>query len=120
MTVISNVKKSGRGRPRVDAVPVTVRIPPAEIERLDYWIRHQKTLLSRPEAIRRLVELGLTAKSATKPGSASDRDRSAAGAKTVANAAVDRAMKDSAETDEVKGQRKRRLTEMPPHSKRRR
>ena len=40
---------------------VLVRIPPAEIEPIDAWIIKQKALLSRPEAIRRLVEMGLKA-----------------------------------------------------------
>jgi hypothetical protein len=36
-----------------------VRLPPANIEKLDSWIVKQKVPLSRPEAIRRLVEKAL-------------------------------------------------------------
>jgi hypothetical protein len=36
---------------------------PAEIEPIDQWIAKQKPEPSRPEAIRRLVELGLKVKS---------------------------------------------------------
>jgi hypothetical protein len=43
----------------VDATPVLVRLPPANIEKLDKWIGKQSEPLSRPEAIRRLVERAL-------------------------------------------------------------
>jgi hypothetical protein len=39
-----------------------VRLQPAEMDRLDAWIAKQREPLSRPEAIRRLVEAGLKAK----------------------------------------------------------
>jgi hypothetical protein len=49
-------KKSG-GRPRVDATPVMVRIPPEQLKRLDRWISsHKGEDMSRPEAIRRLLQ----------------------------------------------------------------
>jgi hypothetical protein len=54
---ISKIKKVGR--PRTDSVPIMVRLPPANIEKLDSWIVKQKVPLSRPEAIRRLVEKAL-------------------------------------------------------------
>lgn len=55
-----NVRKSGRGRPRVNAEPVTVRIPPDRLAALNAWIARQpEPRPSRPEAIRRLVEKGL-------------------------------------------------------------
>jgi hypothetical protein len=57
---INNIrKKRGRGRPPVGATPIMVRMPPAELGALDNWIGSQTDELSRPEAIRRLVELGL-------------------------------------------------------------
>lgn len=57
---ISNVGKSARGRPRVDATPVTVRIPPDQLATLDAWIAERPDPKpSRPEAIRRLLELTL-------------------------------------------------------------
>ena len=56
----SNIRKKKRiGRPRVGAIPVLVRIPPADMEPIDKWIAEQKGYVTRPEAIRRLVELGL-------------------------------------------------------------
>jgi hypothetical protein len=63
MKSISNiVKKRGRGRPATDATPILVRMPPAVLESLDSWIAKQKDGQSRPEAIRRLVELALNKK----------------------------------------------------------
>ena len=46
----------GRGRPRIDAVPLTVRMPPAQLEALDTWIaKHPDPKPSRPEAIRKIL-----------------------------------------------------------------
>lgn len=39
-----------------------VRMPPNELKNLDKWIGRQGEAPTRPEAIRRLVELGLRAK----------------------------------------------------------
>jgi hypothetical protein len=62
-STVSNIRKKKRiGRPRVGAIPVLVRIPPAEMQPIDDWISEQKGVLSRPEAIRRLVEIALKAK----------------------------------------------------------
>lgn len=62
-STISDIRKKRIGRPPVNAVPVMVRIPPAEIEPIDAWMAKQKEPdLSRPEAIRRLVRMGLKAK----------------------------------------------------------
>lgn len=55
-------KKSGRGRPRVDATAVLVKIPPAQLAVLDAWRAEQDPQPTRPEALRRLAELGLKAK----------------------------------------------------------
>jgi hypothetical protein len=41
---------------------IGVRVPPAGLAALDPWIKKRAADLSRPEAIRRLVELGLKAK----------------------------------------------------------
>ena len=43
----------------MDSEPVTVRIERQQITALDDWRRLQTDLPSRPEAIRRLIELGL-------------------------------------------------------------
>jgi hypothetical protein len=38
---------------------VMVRLPPPDLDRVDAWRRSQSDLPTRPEAIRRLIELGL-------------------------------------------------------------
>lgn len=49
-----------RGRPATGRGETTgVRLHPPDIEAIDEWRRTQSDLPSRPEAIRRLVELGL-------------------------------------------------------------
>jgi hypothetical protein len=64
-STVSNIRKKKRiGRPPVGAIPVLVRIPPAEMLPIDNWVSNQDKFLTRPEAIRRLVELGLKAKAA--------------------------------------------------------
>jgi hypothetical protein len=47
------------GRQFVDSEPVTVRVERKQMIALDDWRRLQEDLPSRPEAIRRLIELGL-------------------------------------------------------------
>ena len=61
-TISDNRKKKPIGRPPVGAILIGVRVPPAGVEELDTWIKKHEPGLSRPEAIRRLVELGLKAK----------------------------------------------------------
>jgi hypothetical protein len=60
---IDNVKKSKRGRPRVESEAITVRMAANVLQSLDDWRRKQSDLPGRPEAIRRLVEFGLKVKS---------------------------------------------------------
>ena len=47
-----------------------VRLESDQFEALDAWSAKQKPAPSRPEAIRRLVEIGLTVKTPTRPVSA--------------------------------------------------
>ena len=56
---INNVKKSSRGRPRIDSEAITVRMSAEMLDQLDAHISRQEDDIGRPEAIRRLVELGL-------------------------------------------------------------
>jgi hypothetical protein len=61
-TITANGKRPV-GRPKVGAILIGVRVPPADVAALDAWIKKRKEPeLSRPEAIRRLVEIGLKAK----------------------------------------------------------
>jgi hypothetical protein len=56
-TRVSNIGKKRIGRPPVGAVPVMVRIPPNLLKTLDKWKARE---MSRPEAIRHLIEFALT------------------------------------------------------------
>jgi hypothetical protein len=59
---ISRTRKS-RGRPSTGAESVHLRVLPDQSAAIDAWITKQKEPdLTRPEAIRRLVELGLKTK----------------------------------------------------------
>ena len=60
---ISDNGKNPVGRPKVGAILIGVRVPPAGVAALDAWIKKRAAdNLTRPEAIRRLVEIGLKAK----------------------------------------------------------
>jgi len=57
---ISRTEKRSRGRPRVDPTSIHLTLAPSYIEPLDAWIAEQPDPKpSRPEAIRRLLEIGL-------------------------------------------------------------
>jgi hypothetical protein len=59
---ITRTRKS-RGRPSTGAESVHLRVLPDQSAAIDVWMAKQKEPgLTRPEAIRRLVELGLKAK----------------------------------------------------------
>lgn len=55
------MKKSKKRAPTAGDL-VGVRVQPAMARQLDDWRRKQEDLPNRPEAIRRLVELGLKVK----------------------------------------------------------
>lgn len=55
MPSITNVRK--RGRPVIGATPVTVRVPPDQLAKVDAWIERQPDPKpSRPEALRAGIE----------------------------------------------------------------
>lgn len=56
---MAEIQKGKAGRPRVDAVPITVRVPPDLIEAIDSFITSQEAPMSRPEAIRLLMRRAL-------------------------------------------------------------
>jgi hypothetical protein len=72
------------------------------------WAARQKDHPSRAEAIRRLVELGLTVKTKAKQPSAARAVR----AKELATKAIDKIIDPSAPPEE-RAQRRRRLTKGP-------
>lgn len=55
-----------RGRPKTTGAgqPQVVRMHDEQIAEVDAWIAMQEMQISRPEAIRRLVEMGLKARKA--------------------------------------------------------
>ena len=62
-----SVTKKSIGRPRTGVgIQIGMRWREPDLAAIDEWRRHQTDLPSRTEAIRRLVELGLKAKSAKK------------------------------------------------------
>jgi hypothetical protein len=54
--------KKTRGRPRVDSAKIMVAVPPPLLAELDVFRSRLGDTPGRPEAIRRLMELGLAAK----------------------------------------------------------
>ncbi|WP_244524948.1 MULTISPECIES: hypothetical protein [Bradyrhizobium] len=82
----------------------------APLAALDFWIDKQKEPdLSRPEAIRRLVELGLTVKTSGQPiGKPGRRLR----AQELATKAIEKII-DPAAPPEERALRRRRLTKGP-------
>ena len=112
-------KKRGRGRPGTGkGTLIGVRLQPAPLAQLDRWAASQQDKRSRPEAIRRLLELAF-AKTSTKrrtepdsPHRAGMRAKKAADASEMASHELDR-MGDPSATDEERQLRKRRLMKGP-------
>lgn len=102
---------SDNGSP-VRGKAVLVRFQPDELRSIDGWAVHQtEPLRTRPEAIRRLVELGLTV---AQPHRAERAERRAY-ARKAADAAIDKAM--DGEPAEAKAEAKRLLTKGPKRSR---
>ena len=107
---ISDIPKKKRGRPKTTGrgAGIMVRGHNDFLKPLDEWIAKQKPRPSRPEAIRRLVELGLTIKmKAKQPAPAR-----AARAKELATKAIEKIIDPTAPPEE-RAQRRRRLTKGP-------
>jgi hypothetical protein len=88
-----------------------LRVLPEQFSAIDAWIAKQKEPdLSRPEAIRRLVEVGLKVKTPAKTvGKPGRRTR----ARELASEAIERII-DPAAPAEEQAQRSQRLTKGPP------
>ena len=113
-------KKRGRGRPATGQDPVTaIRLSPNLRKSVDDWHRKAADLPSRSEAIRRLVELGLTVPTVrkSKRGDAAARAVRHTDAERAAHDYIDNALKN--EHEDVRAARKKRLTTMPGGTKRR-
>jgi hypothetical protein len=98
-------QKKKRGAPGKGEL--ALRLAPGLLARVDRWAAAQKDAPSRPEAVRRLVELGL----AIAPR-AEVRPEKAAKAAEMASQEIDR-LGDPSATDEERKLRKRRLIKGP-------
>src|SRR4051812_13422324 len=107
-------KKKSRGRPATGHDPlVALRLAKELIATIDAWAEREQ-VGSRSEAIRRLIELGLLAKTPSEmknrePGS---RVKRAAKAADMAGQKIDQ-LGDKSAPAEVRAQRKRRLVKGP-------
>jgi hypothetical protein len=88
--------------------PILVRLQPAQLAGLDAWIARQNAPLSRPEAIRRLLDQALAVSQPAKSRTQKARSK----ALDLASAQLDRLVDPSA-TAEERQHRKRRLLKGP-------
>lgn len=110
------ITKKTRGRPVTTGrgTLIGVRLLDEPLATLDDWIKQQSDHdLSRPEAIRRLVEIGMSkSEPAKRPKVLSTAKQSAARAVELAGEAIDNHSDQSASTDE-RSTRKRKLIQGP-------
>src|ERR1700719_1624712 len=101
----SVIPRKKRGPPATGkGTPIMVRLQPSLLAQLDKWIGGESDRLSRPEAIRRLVEQAL----AVAPSSGSVKAGSRRQAAEMAGRTIDQ-LSDQTATDEERAHRKRRL-----------
>ena len=113
------ITRKKRGPPATGkGMLIGVRLQPSALGQVDRWAHSQKDNPSRPEAIRRLVEIAL-AKSSTKrhiepdkPERATIRAKKAEKALELAAEQVDR-LSDPLATDDERQLRKRKLIKGP-------
>ena len=107
---ISRTEKRTRGRPATNPTSIHLTLAPRPLAEVDRWIENKEPGLTRPAAIRRLVELGLTVKTPMRPGSKPGRRLRA---QELATNAIEKII-DPAAPPEERAQRRRRLTKGPP------
>ena len=107
---IRDLPRKRRGRPSTGGrrQGILVRFESDQFDALDSWIAKQKGPQTRPEAIRRLVELGLTIKVKAKQPSAARANR----AKELAAKTIEKIIDPTAPLEE-KAERRRRLIKGP-------
>jgi hypothetical protein len=107
---IHDIAKRGRPKTTGPGTGVLVKMHDPQLDAIDAWIKkHQEPGLSRPEAIRRLVELGLTVKAKARPASRPGRTLRA---QELAWKTVEKLV-DPAAPPEERAERQRRLTKGP-------
>jgi Arc/MetJ-type ribon-helix-helix transcriptional regulator len=100
--------KPKRGRPPTGRDPfVGLRLPTQLLEEIQSWSDKHKTQ-TRSEAVRRLLQLGLTVKTMVKPPSTDRANR----AKELATKTIEKII-DPAAAPEERAQRRRHLTKGP-------
>jgi hypothetical protein len=104
---VTGRKKKREAPPSGKGTPIGLRLAPATLARVDRWAASQQDDPSRPEAIRRLVELALAV---ARPARA--RTKTAAKAAEMASEEIDR-LGDPSASDEERQLRKRRLIKGP-------
>ena len=106
----SLVPKKKRGPPATGhGIQIQVRIQPGRLAVLDAWIQRQEDRPSRPEAIRRLFELGLSVDKVARRGVAKETSRKAS---DLAAREVER-VRDPSHPPEDHARRKRALIHGP-------
>jgi len=104
---IKVIPKKRPGRPAIGRAPrVTSRMPPGLIAEVEAWATANDT--TRAEAIRQLVELGLTIRTKSKQGSAARAER----ANELASKTIDKLTSATPESGE-KARRKGNLIKGP-------
>jgi hypothetical protein len=105
-----NKKAIGRPKKKGGVHPVSaVRLPPELSAGVDAWAAKQADAPMRSEAIRRLVEIGLTSKTPARPVSKPGRRLRA---QELATKAIEKIV-DPAAPPEERAQRRRQLTKGP-------
>ena len=105
---ISRTEKRGRGRPRTNPTSVHLSLAPDLLARIDQFLAAQMDTPSRPEVIRRLIELALGDLEPAKQLNPRARSR----ALDLASKQIDKLI-DPATPDEERQVRKRRLLKGP-------
>lgn len=107
----SKTTRRKSGHPQITTVGATqiVRMSSTQLAAIDAWIKAEDERMSRPEAIRRLVEFGLSVKS-TDGGLMRDDQRDRASA--LAGGAIDK-LTDQGATSNDQASRKRQLIKGP-------
>ncbi|MBB1093144.1 hypothetical protein HUU61_17880 [Rhodopseudomonas palustris] len=106
-----DTNKKGRGRPSTGGrkAGILVRLLDEQLADLDRWIERRDAPMTRPEAIRRLVELGLTVKALGKPTNKAERSSRAL---DLATRAVEK-LSDPAANPELRRERRKMLIKGP-------
>ncbi len=111
-------KPNKGGRPATGRDPVRAfRLSDKFLAKLDDWSASQEDQPGRSEALRRLVEIGLSVPAKAKPTTDKARRAASVAAEKHAHEHMDSILKD--EPHHVRAERKKRLTSLPGGFKRR-